>query len=82
MSLAATPSATINTADAIAKYHISHLQVWLENLKKDPRLTPQQFSALEKAIMLAIITFQQPLIKKNEEFYNSATNVEEPMEID
>ena len=34
------------------------LQNWLKNLKKDVSLTPQQYFALEKAITLAISTFQ------------------------
>ena len=37
---------------------IKCLQNWLENLKKDTSLTPQQYFALEKAITLAISTFQ------------------------
>lgn len=59
--------------------HVKYLKYLLQDIKKDPNLTVQQFNALEKAIMLAIVTFEQV---KNNQFYNSATNVEEPMEID
>jgi hypothetical protein len=58
---------------------VDHLQYWLENLKKDARLTPQQFSTLEKAILLAISMFEQNL---NCIAGQILTNEEEPMEID
>lgn len=64
-----------------ANNHVIQLKYWLVTLKKDPRLTPQQFSALEKFIMLALATFKE-IDHQNNVWYNSATDIEEPMEID
>ena len=64
---------------------IDHLQYWLQNLKKDARLTPQQFFAMEKAILLAISTFENVQtygIMIDFAATNSETNEEEPMDID
>ena len=63
---------------------INHLQYWLENLKKDSRLNPQQFFTLEKAILLAISMFEKNAVVGQVLPSNNAKNdeQEEPMEID
>ena len=64
-----------------AAAEVNHLQYWLNNLKQDPRLTPQQFVAMEKAILLAIALFENNNMKGEENLpYNDDSM--EPMKID
>ena len=64
-----------------AAAEVNHLQYWLNNLKQDPRLTPQQFVAMEKAILLAIALFENNNMNGEENLaYNDDSM--EPMKID
>ena len=91
--MSTTVAVAAEAAAAAAAAEVEHLNYWLENLKRDSRLSPQQFLALEKAILLAISMFEKS--KGNPPFHdlnydNQATaddnddddDVKEPMEID
>ncbi len=58
---------------------VDHLNNWLKNLKQDYRLTPPQFVAIEKAILLAISTFES---NNDYSSHIAASPTHEPMEID